>query len=88
MAVPGLVLGLAYVFFFAPAANPLNVMYGTIAILVLSTIVHFYTVSHLTMLTALNQIDREFESVSASLKVPFYKTMTADSESLSRNSSI
>ncbi len=75
MAVPGLVLGLAYVFFFAPAANPLNVMYGTIAILVLSTIVHFYTVSHLTMLTALNQIDREFESVSASLKVPFYKTM-------------
>lgn len=75
MAVPGLVLGLAYVFFFAPAANPLNVIYGTVAILVLSTIVHFYTVSHLTMLTALNQIDREFESVSASLKVPFYKTM-------------
>lgn len=75
MAVPGLVLGLAYVFFFAPASNPLNVIYGTVAILVLSTIVHFYTVSHLTMLTALNQIDREFESVSASLKVPFYKTM-------------
>lgn len=75
MAVPGLVLGLAYVFFFAPAENPLNVIYGTMTILVLSTVVHFYTVSHLTTLTALKQIDREFESVSASLKVPFYKTM-------------
>jgi iron(III) transport system permease protein len=44
-------------------------------ILVVCTIVHFYTVSHLTMLTALKQIDKEFESVSASLKVPFYRTM-------------
>ena len=34
---------------------------------------HFYTVSHLTAITALKQIDREFESVSASLKQPFYK---------------
>ena len=44
------------------------------AILVLSTIVHFYTSSHLTAVTALKQLDDEFESVSASLKVPFYKT--------------
>jgi iron(III) transport system permease protein len=44
------------------------------AILVLSTVVHFYTVSHLTAVTALKQIDTEFESVSASLKVPFYMT--------------
>ena len=44
------------------------------AILVLSTIVHFFSSSHLTAVTALKQIDSEFESVSASLKVPFYKT--------------
>ncbi len=75
MAVPGLVLGLAYIFFFAPRENPLHGIYGTMAILVICTIIHFYTVSHLTMLTALKQIDKEFESVSASLKVPFYKTM-------------
>ena len=42
--------------------------------MVLSTIVHFYSSSHLTAVTALKQIDGEFESVSASLKVPFYKT--------------
>jgi len=75
MAVPGLVLGLAYVFFFSRPENPLSPIYGTLAILVVCTIVHFYTVSHLTMLTALKQIDKEFESVSASLQVPFYKTM-------------
>ena len=43
-------------------------------ILVLSTIIHFYSSSHLTAVTALKQLDNEFESVSASLKVPFYKT--------------
>jgi iron(III) transport system permease protein len=74
MAVPGLVLGLAYIFFFNHPDNPLNFLYGTMAILVICTITHFYTVSHLTAMTALKQMDREFESVSSSLKVPFYKT--------------
>ena len=74
MAVPGMVLGLAYIFFFNAPGNPLNVLYGSMAILVLSTIAHFYTVSHLTALTALKQLDPEFESVSASLKTPFYRT--------------
>ena len=44
------------------------------AILVVCTVVHFYSSSHLTAVTALKQMDAEFESVSASLKVPFYKT--------------
>jgi iron(III) transport system permease protein len=74
MAVPGMVLGIGYILFFNAPANPLNFLYGTMAILVLSTLVHFYSSSHLTAVTALKQIDSEFESVSASLKVPFYKT--------------
>ncbi|NGN43907.1 putative 2-aminoethylphosphonate ABC transporter permease subunit [Mesorhizobium sp. CGMCC 1.15528] len=73
MAVPGMVLGLAYIFFFNNPANPFNAIYGTMAILVVSTVTHFYTVSHLTALTALKQMDREFEPVAASLKQPFYK---------------
>lgn len=73
MAVPGMVLGLAYIFFFNDPANPLNPIYGTMAILVICTITHFYTVSHLTALTALNQMDREFEPVAASLKQPFHR---------------
>ena len=74
MAVPGLVLGLGYVMFFNHPANPLGFLYQTMTILVVSMIVHYYTSSHLTAVTALKQIDNEFEAVSASLKVPFIKT--------------
>ncbi len=85
VALPGLVIGLAYIFFFNaatwtiplagwPAPNPFNFLYGTMGILVLSTIVHFYTVAFFTAMTALKQLDPEFEAVSASLRVRFYRT--------------
>jgi iron(III) transport system permease protein len=74
MAVPGLVLGLGYIFFFNAPNNPLNFLYATMAILVVNTVAHFYTVGHLTATTALKQIDPEFEAVSASLKVPIWRT--------------
>ncbi len=85
LAVPGMVLGLAYIFFFNPEtftipftgivlANPFSFLYSTMGILVICTVVHYYTVPHLTALTALKQLDAEFEAVSASLKVPFYRT--------------
>ncbi|MGI9373505.1 MAG: ABC transporter permease subunit, partial [Hyphomicrobiales bacterium] len=73
MAIPGMVLGLAYIFFFNNPNNPLSVIYGTMTILVICTVTHFYTVSHLTAVTALKQMDREFESVAASLKQPTLK---------------
>jgi iron(III) transport system permease protein len=74
MAVPGLVLGLGYVFFINAPWNPLGVFYATLALLAINTTAHFYTVAHVTAVTALKQIDAEFESVSASLKVPFWTT--------------
>ncbi len=74
MAVPGLVLGLGYIFFFNASANPLNALYHSLTLLTVCTIVHFYTTGHLTAVTALKALDSEFEAVSASLKVPFYKT--------------
>ena len=74
MAVPGLVLGLGYIFFFNDPVNPLGGLYHTLTLLTLCTIVHFYTTGHLTAVTALKSLDNEFEAVSASLKVPFYKT--------------
>ncbi len=74
LAVPGLVLGLAYILFFNDPANPLGFLYGTLAILVLNSLVHFFTVCHLTAVTAIRQLDPEFESVGASLKVPVWVT--------------
>jgi len=74
MAVPGLVLGLGYIMFFNHPQNPLGFLYQTMAILAISTVVHYYTSGHLTAVTALKALDDEYEAVSASLKVPFYKT--------------
>jgi iron(III) transport system permease protein len=74
MAVPGLVLGLGYIFFFNAPGNPLGGLYHTLTLLTLCTIIHFYTTGHLTAVTALKSLDSEFEAVSASLKVPFFKT--------------
>ncbi len=74
MAVPGLVLGLGYIFFFNAPDNPLNGLYHTLLLMMLCTIVHFYTTGHLTAVTALKALDAEFEAVSASLKVPWYRT--------------
>ncbi len=76
MAVPGLVLGLSYIFFFNATWNPLNFLYWTMAILVISSVTHFYTVSHLTALTALKAMDREFEAVASSLKQPMTRMFT------------
>ncbi|HWU40349.1 MAG TPA: ABC transporter permease subunit, partial [Candidatus Acidoferrum sp.] len=83
LALPGLVIGLSYIFFFNDPTlrlfgfelpNVLHFLYGTMGILVLCNIVHFYTVSFLTATTALKQLDKEFEAVSLSLAVPFYST--------------
>jgi iron(III) transport system permease protein len=75
MAVPGLVLGVGYIFFVNAPWNPLSILYGTLAVLAINTTAHFYTVVHITAVTALKQIDAEFESVAASLKVPFWVTL-------------
>lgn len=74
MAIPGLVVGLGYLLFINTPGNPLGLLYGTLALLAISTVSHYYTVVHLTAITALKQMDREFESVAASLKVSTLKT--------------
>ena len=75
VSVPGMVLGLAYIFVFNAPGTVLNRLYGTLAILVVSNVVHYFTVPFLTATTTLKQMDAEFENVSASLGVPFYRTL-------------
>ena len=74
LAIPGMVLGLSYIFTFNNPASPLNFLYGTLAILVISSIVHYYSVPFLTAMTALKQLDPEFEAIGESLNAPFYRT--------------
>jgi iron(III) transport system permease protein len=74
VAIPGMVLGLAYIFTFNAPGSPLNRLYGTLGILVISNLVHYFTVPFLTATTSLKQMDAEFESVGASMGVPFWNT--------------
>lgn len=85
LALPGLVIGISYILFFNRASfqlfnltvpNPLNIIYGTIFILILANIIHFYSVSFITANTALKKLDREFESVSDSMSVPIFKNFS------------
>lgn len=86
LALPGLVIGLSFIFFFnnpewkipfmgGSFSNPFHGLYATMGILVLSNIIHFYTVAFFTAVTALKQLDKEFEAVSESMGVPFYSTL-------------
>ncbi|KKI93990.1 phosphonate ABC transporter permease [Bacillus sp. SA1-12] len=83
LALPGLVIGISYIFFFSKPefsifgmtiGNPLHFLYGSIAIIVIANILHFYSVAFVTATTALKKLDKEFELVSESMGVPFYKT--------------
>ncbi|MEK5060736.1 phosphonate ABC transporter permease [Paenibacillus sp. FSL H7-0326] len=69
MALPGLVIGLAFIYFFNHPGNPLGFMYGTMAILVLANILHFYSVPFMTATTTLKMMDKEFDQVSESMNV-------------------
>ncbi|MCS7462854.1 putative 2-aminoethylphosphonate ABC transporter permease subunit [Paenibacillus doosanensis] len=73
LALPGLVIGLGYIFFFNRPENPLHGIYGTIWIVVLANIVHFYSVSFVTATTSLKRLDKEYEIVSESMGVPVYR---------------
>ncbi|NWL75378.1 putative 2-aminoethylphosphonate ABC transporter permease subunit [Pseudomonas taiwanensis] len=73
MAVPGLVLGLGYVFFFNLPGNPLHALYGSMALLVICSIAHFLTTAQMTATTALRQLDGEFEAAALSLKAPLWR---------------
>jgi iron(III) transport system permease protein len=74
VSIPGMVLGLAYIFAFNAPGSVLNRLYATLAILVISNLVHYFTVPFLTATATLKQMDAEFEQVGASMSMPFYRT--------------
>ena len=53
LGVPGLVLGLSYLVFFNEPNNPANFLLGTLFLMAMSTIMHYYTICHMTAVTAL-----------------------------------
>lgn len=85
LALPGMVIGISFIFFFNKTSfhipllnidivNPFNGIYKTIWIMVLANVIHFFSISFLTANTALKKLDKEFERVSISMGIPWYKT--------------
>ena len=85
LALPGMVIGISFIFFFNKSyftipflniniMNPFNSIYKTIWIMVLANVIHFYSISFLTANKALKKLDKEFERVSLSMGIPWYKT--------------
>lgn len=69
LALPGMVIGLAYIFFFNNPSNPFHGMYGTIWILILANVIHFFTVGFITATSALKKLDPEFEQAAESMGI-------------------
>lgn len=74
MGIPGMALGLGAILVFNHGDNPLAGLYRTMPLLIAITVVHFFAASHVTATAALRALDREFEAISASLKVPQWLT--------------
>lgn len=67
LCIPGTVLGLAYILAFNRPDGWIGLLYGSLAILIFNSIIHFYTVSHLACAGSLARLDPQYEKVSATL---------------------
>ncbi len=76
LSVPGTVLGLAFVLAFndAPALSWLVSDFNGFGFLAFNTIVHFYTVCHLTCVGSLNRLPANFEAAGKTLGVSQWRT--------------
>jgi iron(III) transport system permease protein len=63
-AVPGLVLGLAYVFAFNQPGTPLILLYGSATLLAMCNFYHYHTQGFATMTTGLRQIPPALEEAA------------------------
>ncbi|MEG0290721.1 MAG: ABC transporter permease subunit [Erysipelotrichaceae bacterium] len=64
LAIPGVVLGLSYVLFFKG-----SILYGTIMMLVLVNIIHFFASPYLLAYNSLSKFNENLEDVSATLGI-------------------
>ena len=64
LAIPGLVLGLAYVFMFKG-----TFIYGTLAIIILANLMHFFASPYLMMYNSLGKMNQNLEAVGFTLGI-------------------
>lgn len=74
LAIPGTVLGLAYILAFNTPGSPMQAIYGTIPFLACNCVIHFYTVCHFTAAGGLARLDPNYETAAATLGVTRLRT--------------
>lgn len=74
-AVPGMVLGLAYIFVFNNPDSLLGALYGTVALIAVCHFYHYHSQGFLTATTSLKQISTSFEESSKCLGAGFFHTL-------------
>ena len=67
VGVPGLVLGLSYIFTFNDPGYPLHWLYGTGLLIALCNFYHYHTQGFLTMATGMRMVPQALEEAAASL---------------------
>jgi len=73
-AVPGMVLGLAYILTFNSTATPLYLLYGTAALIAIVNFYHYHTQSFLTLMTGFRQLPPALEEAAGSLGAGLRRT--------------
>ena len=76
-AVPGMVLGLGYIFAFNHPSNPLEFLYGTLLILALCNVYHYHAQGYLIATTSIGQLSRVFDETSMCLGAGKLRTLRA-----------
>ena len=66
-AVPGLVLGLSYIFAFNVSGGPLYALYGSAALIAICNCAHYWTQGFLTTVTGLRQVPPSLQETAATL---------------------
>ncbi|MDD2923724.1 ABC transporter permease subunit [Rhodoferax sp.] len=67
VGVPGLVMGLAYVFTFNSASMPWGVLYGSAALLALCNYYHYHTQGYVAMMTGMRNVPTNLEDATTVL---------------------
>lgn len=67
VGVPGLVIGISYIFAFNEPHSPLYVLYGSAVLIAICNFYHYHTQGFLTMITGMRAVPAALEDVVASL---------------------
>jgi iron(III) transport system permease protein len=72
-AVPGMVLGLSYIFAFNIAGTPLVLLYGSAVLLAMCNLMHYWTQAFVTTTAGLRQFPAALDETATCMGAPFLR---------------